>query len=90
MSETVTVQSRINPELKKHADAVFADMGMSIADAIRIFLHQSVNVGGLPFQPVSKIPNAQTIAAFAEIEQGKAQPISLETLRLDAGLKAKK
>jgi DNA-damage-inducible protein J len=67
----VTVQSRVNPELKAQAESVFASMGMSTADAIRIFLQQSVNDGGLPFQPHAKIPNAETIAAFKEAEEGK-------------------
>ena len=47
----VTVQSRIEPHLKMQAEAVFAGMGMSVADAIRIFLQQTVNEGGLPFKP---------------------------------------
>ncbi|MET0155555.1 MAG: type II toxin-antitoxin system RelB/DinJ family antitoxin [Rickettsiales bacterium] len=48
---TVTVQSRIDPTLKIQAETVFAGMGMSTADAIRIFLQQTVNEGGLPFKP---------------------------------------
>ena len=51
---TITVQSRVNPELKEEAEAVFSSMGMSIADAIRIFLHQCVNQDGLPFRPATK------------------------------------
>ena len=48
---SVTVQSRINPELKVQAERVFSGMGMSTADAIRIFLQQTVNEGALPFKP---------------------------------------
>ena len=50
----VTVQARVTPELKKQAESIFADMGMSTAEAIRIFLKQVVNSGGLPFQPTTK------------------------------------
>jgi DNA-damage-inducible protein J len=67
---TVTVQSRVQKEIKDQAEAVFAGMGMSVSDAIRVFLHQSINTGGLPFQPVNKTPNAETIAAFREVEEG--------------------
>jgi DNA-damage-inducible protein J len=67
---SITVQSRVNPELKAEAEAVFASMGMSVGDAIRIFLQQSVNIGGLPFQPVGKVPNAETIMAIKELEAG--------------------
>ena len=70
---TVTVQARINPDLKEQADALFAALGLSTADAIRLFLQQSVNAGGLPFQPSVKRPNADTLAALAELEQGGGQ-----------------
>ena len=62
----ITVQSRVSPELKKQADAIFAAMGMSTADAIRIFLQQVVNNGGLPFQPTARRPNADTREAMQE------------------------
>lgn len=70
---SVTVQARISPELKQQADALFAALGLSTADAIRIFLQQSVNMGGLPFQPTIKRPNAETLEAMMEIEQGGGQ-----------------
>ncbi len=66
----VTVQSRVNPDLKAQAESIFSNMGMSTADAIRIFLQQSVNVGGLPFQPHAKIPNAETLEAMEELANG--------------------
>ena len=70
---TVTVQARINPDLKQQADALFAALGLSTADAIRLFLQQAVNTGGLPFQPSIKRPNADTLEAMAEIERGGGQ-----------------
>lgn len=82
----VTVQSRINPDLKEQAEQIFSNMGMSTADAIRIFIQQSVNEGRLPFQPSTKIPNTETLAAFKEIESGNAHPTSLDELRNEMGL----
>lgn len=69
----VTIQSRVSPELKQQAEAVFSALGLSTADAIRMFLQQSVNVGGLPFQPIAKRPNAETLAAMEELENGGGQ-----------------
>jgi DNA-damage-inducible protein J len=66
----VTIQSRVHPSLKQDAEAVFAAIGLSTSDAIRMFLQQSVNVGGLPFRPVAKQPNAETLAAMRELEEG--------------------
>ena len=68
---SVTVQSRVSPALKKQADDVFMSMGMSIADAIRIFLYQTVNDGGLPFQPHGKTPNSKTLETFAKTDKRK-------------------
>jgi DNA-damage-inducible protein J len=66
----VTIQARVSPELKKQADALFTALGLSTADAIWVFLQQSVNMGGLPFQLIVKRPNTETLEAMAELEQG--------------------
>lgn len=66
----VTIQARVSPELKEQAEAVFNAIGMTTAEAIRVFLKQAVNSGGLPFQPTAKIPNAETVAAIMELEDG--------------------
>ncbi len=68
-----TVQARISPELKQAAEAVFAAMGLKTSDAIRMFLQQSVNMGGLPFQPRTKQPNAETLKAMRELEEDKGE-----------------
>ena len=66
----VTIQARVSPELKEEAEAVFNAIGMTTAEAIRVFLMQAVNSGGLPFQPSAKMPNAETAAAILELEDG--------------------
>lgn len=69
----ITVQARINPELKQEVDSILSEIGMTTAEAIRVFLKQVVNSGGLPFQPTAKMPNAETQAAMLELEQGGGQ-----------------
>lgn len=69
----VTVQARVSPELKQEAEAVFSAIGMSTAEAIRVFLQQAVNSGGLPFQPSAKTPSVETLAAMMELEDGGGQ-----------------
>lgn len=66
----VTVQARISPELKEEVDATLSAIGLSTAEAIRLFLQQTVNSGGLPFQPTAKRPNADTLEAMIELEDG--------------------
>lgn len=58
---------------KESAEVIFDAMGLSMDDAIRLFLQQSVNVGGLPFQPMAKRPNAETTAALDELESGNGE-----------------
>ena len=66
----VTIQARVSPELKEEAEAVFNAIGMTTAEAIRVFLMQAINSGGLPFQPSAKMPNTETAAAILELEDG--------------------
>jgi DNA-damage-inducible protein J len=69
----VTVQARVTAELKEDAEEVFAAIGLTTAEAIRIFLQQTVNSGGLPFQPTAKRPSAETEQAISELEDGGGQ-----------------
>ncbi len=66
-----TVQSRVSPALKEDAERVFRAMGLKTSDAIRLFLQQSVNVGGLPFRPTAPHPNAETAAAMRDTRSGE-------------------
>jgi DNA-damage-inducible protein J len=63
-AKTLMIHARIDPKLKKSAESVFSEIGISTTEAIRLFLKQVELHKGLPF-PVT-IPNEQTIAAMAE------------------------
>lgn len=73
---TTTVQARVTSELKQEAEAVLAAIGLSTSDSIRLFLQQVVNSGGLPFKPTAKQPNAETMAAMMELEDGEGKRFS--------------
>ena len=64
------VQARIDPELKSRAEEIFSSLGLKTSEAIRLFLQQCVNSGGLPFRPQIKQPNAETLEAIQELENG--------------------
>ena len=66
-----TIQIRISEKDKKAAEKVFSSMGLSTSAAIKLFIRQTINRGMLPFTPVAKIPNAETVAAFEDTESGK-------------------
>ena len=49
LTKTSTFQFRINPKVREQAEAVYAGGGLTLTDAINIFIQQSINVDGLPF-----------------------------------------
>ncbi len=48
-----TVQVRVDDDTRKQANEVFERIGLDIPTAIRMFLKQSIESNGLPFQPMS-------------------------------------
>ncbi len=62
--KTLMIHARIDPRLKKSAETIFSELGISTTEAIRLFLKQVELHRGLPF-PVS-VPNEETLAAMAE------------------------
>lgn len=64
MSMTDRVTTRIDPAIKKKALKVFSQLGLSEAEAIRLFYAQVILHQGIPF-PV-RVPNAETLASFEE------------------------
>ena len=47
--KTATFQFRINPRIRERVESVYANCGLSLTEAINIFIQQSLNVEGLPF-----------------------------------------
>ena len=68
MAKTATINVRVDPGVKANAESTFSHFGITLSDAINIFLHQSIMEGGLPFE--MKRPNTQTDKAIAYARQG--------------------
>ena len=51
MAKTASISLRIEPAVKAQLEALYASFGISVTDAINIFLHTSLMEGGFPFQP---------------------------------------
>ena len=68
---------RMDSEVKKQAEALFAEIGMNMTTAINIFLKQSIRENGIPFELKISQPNPQTLEAIKEgeeiIKEGKAR-----------------
>ena len=65
---TVNMSIRMDTELKKQAEAMFADMGLNMTTAMNMFLRQVVRQGRIPFEIATDIPNAETVAAIKEMD----------------------
>lgn len=57
---------RLDTDLRRQAEALFSNLGMSLATAFQIFLRQAVQEQGLPFPVRKKQPNKATLAAMKE------------------------
>ena len=65
------IQARIEPELKRSAEAIFRKIGISSGEAIRMFYSQVQLRGGIPFEV--RIPNSGTLEAMEELNSGKGE-----------------
>ena len=66
MAKTASLNILIDPEIKSGVESLFSRFGITITDAVNIFLHQSLMVGGLPFEMRQPRYNAETEAAIQE------------------------
>ncbi|WP_172136225.1 type II toxin-antitoxin system RelB/DinJ family antitoxin [Adlercreutzia sp. ZJ473] len=51
MPKQSTIQVRIESDLKERAEELFAALGTSLSEAVRLFVAQSVHDRALPFTP---------------------------------------
>jgi DNA-damage-inducible protein J len=82
------INARVEPKLKKNAEAVLDKIGLSTTEAVTIFLKQVVAQKGIPF-PV-KIPNRETIKAMRDVEEGRTESFLGTPEQLFAHLLGKK
>lgn len=76
------VRSRIDPYVKAKAVKVFEHMGLTLSEAIRVFLYQSVTNKCIPFS--INMPNATTCGTLKAIKRGKGlEKTSLSQLTKD-------
>ena len=76
MAKSAMLSLRVEPSVKKDAEAMFSDLGLSLSDAVNVFLHKSLMVGGLPFEVREERPDRETVMAMQEardIARGKKQ-----------------
>ena len=65
MTRTAEVKTRTTAQIKADAAAVYARWGISLSDAINIFLAKSIEVGGLPFDMRPETPPFDGLERYA-------------------------
>jgi DNA-damage-inducible protein J len=69
MGKSQTIRARIEPALKRDAEAVLKKIGLTSSEAITLFLTQVRLNKGLPF--AVRIPNKKTRQALKDAREGK-------------------
>jgi DNA-damage-inducible protein J len=84
MHKVATINTRIEPKLKTRAETILRKVGLTSAEAIRLFYMQVCLNNGLPFEV--KIPNKETIKAMHDADKRKTHKVkSVDKLFEDLG-----
>jgi DNA-damage-inducible protein J len=87
MPKTAVVSTRIDAELKRCAEEVFKELGLTATQAITLFYKQVEFERGLPF--AVRLPNDATAEALeqARTRQGLESFNTLDDLLVDLGIR---
>lgn len=76
------VHIALDRQLKNDSEEILKKMGLSISEAVRVFLREVVREREIPF-PVhysAKVPNDETIKAINQLESGNGEKTTLKAL----------
>lgn len=66
-TNTKMIHVRVDDEIREEASSVLGSLGLSVSDAVRVFLHRVVATQSFPLE--LKVPNEATLAALAEARE---------------------
>ena len=69
MAKTEMIRARVEPGLKREAETLFSELGLTTTEAITLFYKQVTVHRGLPFDV--RLPNAETIEALQQAQDGE-------------------
>ena len=73
----------LDKEAKEKAKKIFEKYGLSLSEAVNIFLYQSIYSNGIPFR--IEIPNEETVKAMENVREGKnLEEVTLDQLKEEA------
>ena len=73
-SKTATARALLDPEIKKDAEKILKDLGLSVSKSFELYYRQVIAQRGLPFE--LHVPNERTMKAIENSRQGKGKMFS--------------
>ena len=73
-TKTATARVLIDPEIKKQAEDILNELGLSVSGSFELFYRQVIAQHGLPFE--LRVPNKKTMKAIENSRQGKGKRFS--------------
>jgi len=64
---TTNLNVRVDADLKKQAEEIFNELGLTMSTALTVFLRQTVRSNGIPFDMRLNTPNEDTLAATKDV-----------------------
>ena len=84
-TKTASARALIDPNIKKEAEAILKELGLSVSKSVEIYYRQIIAHRGLPFE--LRIPSEKTMKAIENSRQGKGKAFSsVEDLFDDLGI----
>ncbi|MFR5507890.1 MAG: type II toxin-antitoxin system RelB/DinJ family antitoxin [Clostridia bacterium] len=71
MAKTDTLHIRVEPDVKIKAEETLNDLGLSITEAVNVFLNQVILHDGIPFKIEKPRYNKETIQSMEDVKNGK-------------------
>lgn len=71
---TTNVTMRIDENLKAQLQELVSNLGLDMTTFFTMAAKQAIREQALPFRVTMNVPNADTLAAFKEVENMKANP----------------
>ncbi|MCP4626879.1 MAG: type II toxin-antitoxin system RelB/DinJ family antitoxin [bacterium] len=73
-SKTASARALIDPQIKKEAEAILKDLGLSVSKSFELYYRQIIAHRGLPFE--LRIPTMKTMKAIENSRQGQGESFS--------------
>ncbi len=77
MSKTEQVRVRLEPHVKQEAGEILAALGLTMSDAVSLYMWQIIQHRGLPFD--IKLPNKEAREAMDELDHGNGETMAFES-----------